>query len=115
MTVSLAKSVASMASGRVRIIARAALPRPKTEGFHVQERLFRKGRPRRGSIDEKKSRDLLKQSEDFFQSTDGIPRIRVGKKQKSETLVNEEALLLAKFLRCERDEWMPRTVEGSEA
>ena len=37
-----------------------------------------------------------------------IPRIKVGKKQTIETLINEEALLLAKFLRNERKEWVPR-------
>jgi hypothetical protein len=39
-----------------------------------------------------------------------IPRIRVGKRQTLETLINEEALLLAKFLRNERDKWIPRIV-----
>jgi len=30
------------------------------------------------------------------------------KKQTIETLTNEEALLLAKFIRNERNEWIPR-------
>jgi hypothetical protein len=33
---------------------------------------------------------------------------KVGKKQTIETLINEEALLLAKFLRNERKDWKPR-------
>jgi len=37
-----------------------------------------------------------------------IPRIRHGKKQTLDTLINEEALLLAKFLRQEKKEWNPR-------
>jgi len=37
-----------------------------------------------------------------------VPRMRIGKKQTVETLINEEALLLAKFLRDERDTWRPR-------
>ena len=37
-----------------------------------------------------------------------IPRIRHGKKQTLETLISEESLLLAKFLRKERKEWNPR-------
>jgi len=37
-----------------------------------------------------------------------VPRIRVGKRQTIETLISEEALLLAKFLRDERKEWTPR-------
>jgi len=37
-----------------------------------------------------------------------IPRIRHGKKQTLDTLIKEEALLLAKFLRNERKDWIPR-------
>jgi hypothetical protein len=31
-----------------------------------------------------------------------------GEKQELETLINEEAMLLAKYLRNERDTWSPR-------
>jgi len=34
-----------------------------------------------------------------------IPRIKVGKKQTIETLITEEAILFAKFLRNERKTW----------
>jgi len=37
-----------------------------------------------------------------------VPRIRVGKKQEIETLINEEAYLLAKYVRGERKNWKPR-------
>jgi hypothetical protein len=37
-----------------------------------------------------------------------IPRIKHGKRQTLDTLINEEALLLAKYLRNERKEWNPR-------
>ena len=37
-----------------------------------------------------------------------IPRIRHGKKQTLDTLISEEALLLAKFLRNEKKKWNPR-------
>jgi CRISPR-associated protein Cas1 len=37
-----------------------------------------------------------------------IPRIRHGKRQSLDTLITEEVLLLAKFLRAERKEWIPR-------
>ena len=37
-----------------------------------------------------------------------IPRIRHGKKQTLDTLINEEALLLSKYLRNEKKEWKPR-------
>jgi hypothetical protein len=37
-----------------------------------------------------------------------IPRIRIGKKQTIETLINEEALLFARYLRDESESWVPR-------
>ena len=37
-----------------------------------------------------------------------IPRIKHGKKQTLDTLISEEALLLAKYLRNERKDWNPR-------
>lgn len=37
-----------------------------------------------------------------------IPRIRHGKRQTLDTLISEEALLLAKFLRDEKKFWIPR-------
>ena len=44
----------------------------------------------------------------LFESTIEIPRIKVEKKQTLETLINEEALLFAKYLRNEMKEWLPR-------
>ena len=46
--------------------------------------------------------------ENVFGSKINIPRIKVGKKQTLETLINEEALLLAKHLRNESPKWVPR-------
>jgi len=39
-----------------------------------------------------------------------VPRIRRGKKSSVETVVNDEASLLAQFVRGERDCWVPRVV-----
>jgi len=44
----------------------------------------------------------------LFENEVAIPRIKHGNKQTLDTLINEEALLLAKFLRIERTEWNPR-------
>jgi hypothetical protein len=44
----------------------------------------------------------------FFESYAQIPRIRVGNQQTLDTLINEEALLFAKYLRHERQQWKPR-------
>jgi CRISPR/Cas system-associated endonuclease Cas1 len=45
---------------------------------------------------------------DYFETHVDIPRIRVGERQTIETLINEEALLFAKYLRNEKKEWTPR-------
>jgi len=50
----------------------------------------------------------MKDLYDYFESKVNIPRIRVGRIQSIETLINEEALLLAKYLRDERKKWNPR-------
>ena len=53
--------------------------------------------------------DLMKKLSIYFDSKVDVPRIRkYGKTQSIETLINEEALLFAKFLRGERDTWTPR-------
>lgn len=51
---------------------------------------------------------MMKEHESFFESKVEIPLIRQGKRQRIETLVNEEALLLAKYVRKEKKTWMPR-------
>jgi hypothetical protein len=40
-----------------------------------------------------------------------VSRIRMGEKQELETLISEEALLFAMFLRDERQSWKPRIQE----
>jgi hypothetical protein len=50
----------------------------------------------------------MKQLDKTFESYVEIPRIKVGKKQTVETLINEETLLFAKYLRGEIETWVPR-------
>jgi hypothetical protein len=40
-----------------------------------------------------------------------MPRFRMGDQQEIETLINEEALLFAMFLRQERQTWKPRIAD----
>jgi CRISPR/Cas system-associated endonuclease Cas1 len=47
----------------------------------------------------------------LFHSTVEIPRVKIGKRQEVETLISEEAMLLAKFLRGEKTRWEPRIAE----
>ena len=72
------------------------------------ESLSRKRKGKREYLNNIKTRDLMKQLHRYFESKVEIPRIRVGKRQTIETLINEEAFLLAKFLRGERETWTPR-------
>ena len=44
---------------------------------------------------------MMKELSNFFESEVDFPRIRVGKKQTVETFINEETLLLARYLRQE--------------
>jgi len=74
--------------------------------FRGEEERKRKGK--RECLNNTQTRDILKQLNQFFEGKVEVPRIRVGKKQTIETLINEEAFLLAKFLRDERENWTPK-------
>ena len=69
----------------------------------------RKGK--RQYLNSTETRRLMKQLREYFTSKVKIPRIRWGKKQEIETLINEEAYLLAKYIRGERQDWNPRIVK----
>jgi len=69
----------------------------------------RKGK--REYLKEDKNRAFVKGLNDYFVSTVGVPRMRRGRKQKIETLINEEALLFARYLREETPTWNPRIAD----
>ena len=54
---------------------------------------YRKGK--REYLKEDKNRAFVKRLNDYFASTIEVPRIWRGRKQKIETLINEEALMFA--------------------
>ena len=66
----------------------------------------RKGK--REFLDQGKSKGLLRGLYGFFEGRVDVARIRHGRQQTIETLINEEALLFAKYLRSERETWIPR-------
>jgi CRISPR/Cas system-associated endonuclease Cas1 len=66
----------------------------------------RKGK--REYLNDKKTMNLMRNLTAYFEKEIQIPRIMHGNKQSIDTLISEEALLLAKFLRNERKEWIPR-------
>ena len=59
---------------------------------------------------EYKTDDLAEGLNNLFDKVVEIPRIKHGNKQTLDTLINEESLLFAKYLRNERTSWNPRTV-----
>jgi CRISPR-associated protein Cas1 len=63
---------------------------------------------KREYLNDTKTKDFTSKLRTYFETQVGIPRIKVGKKQKIETLINEEALLFTKYLRTERKDWLPR-------
>ena len=54
------------------------------------------------------AKDMLKKLNAFFESIVEIPRVRYGNRQTLETLINEETMLFAKYLRDEKPTWHPR-------
>jgi len=77
----------------------------KSEDFSTK----RKGK--REYLNDLQTHDLVKHLNQYFQSKVRIPRIRMGKEQEIETLISEEALLFAMFLRGEKQLWKPRIAE----
>jgi CRISPR/Cas system-associated endonuclease Cas1 len=63
---------------------------------------------KREVLNREKTKELTEKLNQFFEKKIQIPRIRHGSKQTIETLINEEALLLAKHLRNELPTWKPR-------
>ena len=70
--------------------------------------MSRKRKGKREYLNGSQTRLLMKQLNTFFETMVEFPRVRIGGRQAIETLINEEALLLAKFLRDERKTWIPR-------
>jgi hypothetical protein len=68
----------------------------------------RKGK--REYLNDSLTHNLIESLNEYFQSKVEIPRIRMGKSQEIETLINEEALLFAQYLRNEKPSWIPRIV-----
>ena len=74
----------------------------KTERMSVQK----KGK--REYLNDIETKDFTAKISGYFEAVVEIPRIKVGQRQTIETLISEEAILLAKYLRNERKGWTPR-------
>jgi len=80
----------------------------KRDFMFKSEKLSGQKTGKREFLTELETRHFTSKLEAYFEAYVEVPRIRVGKKQKIETLISEEALLFAKFLRNEKKNWVPR-------
>ena len=74
------------------------------------ESVSRSRKGKREYLSDSETRRMMKELEKHFESKVEIPLIRYGKRQMIETLINEEVLLLAKYIRNESNIWDPRIV-----
>lgn len=72
------------------------------------ERLTARKNGKREYLNDNETKDFTARLNNYFETHIEIPRIKVGDRQMIETLINEEALLLAKYLRGEQKDWIPR-------
>lgn len=82
----------------------------KPKDFIAESETWNNKKSKRIYLNNDLTRELTAELQDHFKSMMKIPRIMRGEKQEFETLINEEALLFAKYLRNERAEWIPRIV-----
>jgi len=81
----------------------------KPKHFVLKDEDFsRRRKGKRQYLNEKLTNEFIKRLDAYFRTVMEVPRIRIGEKQELETLINEEALLLARYLRDERESWIPR-------
>lgn len=77
--------------------------------FITKSELMSRGKiGKREYLNDDETKSFMVELDSLFNSYVEIPRIRVGKRQEFETLISEEALLLAKYLRHEKPSWIPR-------
>jgi len=84
----------------------------KPSNFRLQDEQFstnRKGK--RQYLNDEMQKEFFERANQYFQTKVLVPRVRRGKTQEIESLINEEAFLFAKYLRGERQTWIPRIAE----
>jgi hypothetical protein len=67
---------------------------------------------KREYLNDVETKEIAARLNAYFEEFVEIPRIKVGKRQTIETLINEEALLFARNLRKELRCWKPKTVSS---
>ena len=72
------------------------------------EKVSARKKAKREYLNDAETRDFTTKLSAYFEAIVEIPRIKVGNRQTFETLISEEALLFAKYLRNEIQIWKPR-------
>jgi CRISPR-associated endonuclease Cas1 len=83
----------------------------KPNDFAARTILFNDKKGKRMYLNKTKTNELLSGVHDYFRSIVNVPRIKMGKRQEIESLINEEAFLLAKYMMDEKPNWTPRIAE----
>jgi hypothetical protein len=76
------------------------------------ESVSRSRKGKRQYLKDSLTRSMMRELDDFFLSRVEIPAMRHKSSQAVETLISEEALLLAKYLRNETNRWIPRSARS---
>jgi CRISPR-associated protein Cas1 len=79
--------------------------------FCAKTEMFNGKKGKRIYLNKTKNKELINNLYDYFRSVVVVPRMNRGKSQEIESLINEEAFQLAKYLRGEKAHWTPRTAE----
>jgi CRISPR-associated endonuclease Cas1 len=81
--------------------------------FKARTVSFNNKKGKRMYLNESKTDDLMKKLHGYFGSKVDVPRIGRGHSQEIESLIGEEAFLLARYFRNEKRDWVPRIVKLS--
>jgi hypothetical protein len=93
---------------RVRFVIQYCQRLQKNDFIMKNEDFSANRKGQREYLNDSLTHGLVRSLNEYFHSKVEIPRIRMGKKQEIETLINEEAFLLAHYLRDEHEDWSPR-------
>lgn len=80
----------------------------KPRDFKAKTEMFNDKKGKRMYLNDTATNDMTKELHQYFQKKVMVPRKRKGIKQEIESMIGEEAQILAKFLRNEAQEWTPR-------
>jgi hypothetical protein len=87
----------------------------KKKDFTVKSEEFSsKRRGKREYLNSVLTSFFMRDLNQYFQTKVNVPRMRMGSQQEIETLISEEALLFAQYLRNERQTWTPRIANCSK-